>query len=407
MIKSLRRRIVAINVVTAGLILIVATVMIFVIGYTRINTERQNRLDFALSYDKSTSSIPFGENQLFDDIALVHYNTRTKQVEAWYLGRNFNIELDYLEKQLDRIAEEEGDGGFVYTIRYAKVVNGDILKVSFNNFAARYNGLTPYFATALFSLLVGLSGYFIISFLLAKIALRPVEESWKKQKQFVADASHELKTPISVIMANTDMLVAHKDESVESQMQWIENTQAEAKRMADLVADLLFLAKNDDGARVAMEETDLSEVVSSTVLGYDAIFYENKKTFSYDIQQDIKLEGNGGQLKQVVTILLDNANKYSVGEGNIRLKLSSNGKHATLTLSNNCEQLSDEQLEHLFDRFYTVDPSRNKNNGGNGLGLSIAKMICQTHGGNITVACENGVITFTVSLPMQRKSRSH
>lgn len=405
MIKSLRRRIVAINVVTAGLILLIAIVMIFVIGYSRINDERKNRLQFALSYESKTADIPFGENQLFDDIALVHYNLRTKHVEAWYLGRNFSIELNYLEDQLDRIAKNDGTEGFFYTIRYAKVMEGDTMKVAFNNFAERDTGLTTFFATTFFSILVGLAGYFIISFLLAKIALRPVEESWTKQKQFVADASHELKTPISVIMANTDMLVDHKEETVESQMQWIENTQSEAKRMADLVADLLFLAKNDDGAQVAMEETDLSEVVSSTVLGYDAIFYENKKNFFYDIQQGIKLEGNGGQLKQVVTILLDNANKYSTGDGNIHLKLSSNGKHASLTVSNNSEQLTSEQLQHLFDRFYTVDPSRNKNNGGNGLGLSIAKMICQSHGGDISVHCENGVITFTVSLPMQRKNR--
>lgn len=150
-------------------------------------------------------------------------------------------------------------------------------------------------------------------------------------------------------------------------MKWVENTRAEAQRMAGLVADLLFLAKNDDGLKVQMEDVNLSDCVGTIVLGYDAIFTKTKRTLPI-VDKDVYIVGNVGQLKQLTTILLDNANKYSKGSGNITLSLTANGKHAHLTVENDSEQLTEEQLKHLFDRFYTVDPSRNKNNGGNGPG---------------------------------------
>ena len=278
-------------------------------------------------------------------------------------------------------------------------------KNSLQQFGASSNNLTTFVVSTLSALTVGILGYFFVSFMLARIALKPVEESWIKQKQFVADASHELKTPLSVILANTEIIASHQEETVASQMKWVENTRAEAQRMAGLVADLLFLAKNDDGLKVQMEDVNLSDCVGTIVLGYDAIFYENKKDFAYQVDKDVYIVGNVGQLKQLTTILLDNANKYSKGSGNITLSLTANGKHANLTVENDSEQLTEEQLKHLFDRFYTVDPSRNKNNGGNGLGLNIAQVICQTHGGSIRVECENGRTRFVADIPRQKISQ--
>ena len=170
--------------------------------------------------------------------------------------------------------------------------------------------------------------------------------------------------------------------------------------MAELVASLLFLAKNDDGLKVELKTVNLSDCVSTTVLGQDAVFYENGKKFDYSLAENITVIGNETQLKQLVTILLDNANKYSLGDGNIELNLSANGRHAVITVANDSEQLTNEQLSHLFDRFYTVDESRNSR--GNGLGLSIAKTIVDTHGGTINVECRDGRTTFTVTLPIKR-----
>lgn len=403
MIRRLRKRIVAINVITASLILFCALIVTFVVGYGRIDIEREARMNLALNFDTQQDEIRFEEEKIFDDVALAVYDVRTHQVE-WFFGGNANLTREELSRYVRPIVQDVRREGWVnISVRYVKAVEGSKVKIAFNNLGASSGNLVVFAVSVLGALTLGIIVYFLFSLFLARIALRPVEDSWKKQKQFVADASHELKTPLSVILANTDILASHKDETVESQMKWVENTRAEAVRMAELVNQLLFLAKNDDGLKVQMQDVNFSNCVEGIVLGYDAVFYEKKHKFSYEVTPDVWVVGNEGQLKQLVTILLDNANKYSKGEGNITLRLQNNGKHCTLTVANDSEQLSEEQLSHLFDRFYTVDNSRNKNNGGNGLGLNIAQVICQTHNGSIRVSCENGRTAFDVTLPLKRK----
>lgn len=403
MIRRLRKRIVAINVITASLILFCALIVTFVVGYGRIDIEREARMNLALNFDTQQDEIRFEEEKIFDDVALAVYDVRTHQVE-WFFGGNANLTREELSRYVRPIVQDVRREGWVnISVRYVKAVEGSKVKIAFNNLGASSGNLVVFAVSVLGALTLGIIVYFLFSLFLARIALRPVEDSWKKQKQFVADASHELKTPLSVILANTDILASHKEETVESQMKWVENTRAEAVRMAELVNQLLFLAKNDDGLKVQMQDVNFSNCVEGIVLGYDAVFYEKQHKFSYEVTPDVWVMGNEGQLKQLVTILLDNANKYSKGEGNITLRLQNNGKHCTLTVANDSEQLSEEQLSHLFDRFYTVDNSRNKNNGGNGLGLNIAQVICQTHNGSIRVSCENGRTAFDVTLPLKRK----
>lgn len=403
MIRRLRKRIVAINVITASLILFCALIVTFVVGYGRIDIEREARMNLALNFDTQQDEIRFEEEKIFDDVALAVYDVRTHQVE-WFFGGNANLTREELSRYVRPIVQDVRREGWVnISVRYVKAVEGSNVKIAFNNLGASSGNLVVFAVSVLGALTLGIIVYFLFSLFLARIALRPVEDSWKKQKQFVADASHELKTPLSVILANTDILASHKEETVESQMKWVENTRAEAVRMAELVNQLLFLAKNDDGLKVQMQDVNFSNCVEGIVLGYDAVFYEKQHKFSYEVTPDVWVVGNEGQLKQLVTILLDNADKYSKGEGNITLRLQNNGKHCTLTVANDSEQLSEEQLSHLFDRFYTVDNSRNKNNGGNGLGLNIAQVICQTHNGSIRVSCENGRTAFDVTLPLKRK----
>ena len=403
MIRRLRKRIVAINVITASLILFCALIVTFVVGYGRIDIEREARMNLALNFDTQQDEIRFEEEKIFDDVALAVYDVRTHQVE-WFFGGNANLTREELSRYVRPIVQDVRREGWVnISVRYVKAVEGSKVKIAFNNLGASSGNLVVFAVSVLGALTLGIIVYFLFSLFLARIALRPVEDSWKKQKQFVADASHAPKTPLSVVPANTDILASHKEETVESQMKWVENTRAEAVRMAELVNQLLFLAKNDDGLKVQMQDVNFSNCVEGIVLGYDAVFYEKQHKFSYEVTPDVWVVGNEGQLKQLVTILLDNANKYSKGEGNITLRLQNNGKHCTLTVANDSEQLSEEQLSHLFDRFYTVDNSRNKNNGGNGLGLNIAQVICQTHNGSIRVSCENGRTAFEVTLPLKRK----
>lgn len=399
MIEKLRKKIIAINVISVCIVFLIAIIFIFCYGYSHLDAERTNRIFEALDYDFVSDS-DFSDNILFYDLLLIEYDTKTGEIINYAMGVYADIDISVVEEKLAEIANSSQDAGLLtVTLRYVKKTEGDVCKIVVNNRYTLRSSLAPYLIYALGTVFLGIICYLCISWFLARTALRPVEETWIKQKQFIADASHELKTPISVILANMEIVSSHKDETVESQAKWIENTRSESKRMADLVAQLLFLAKNDDGAQVNMEETNASECVETIVLSYDAMFYENEKTFEYDIKPDIRLIGNDGQIKQLVTILLDNANKYSSGQGNIKLSFFTEGKKAVLTVENDSNELTDEQLSHLFDRFYTIEESRNHGNGGNGLGLSIAKAICSTHGGSIKAEYSHGKAVFTATLP--------
>ncbi len=404
MISSLRKKIVAINVLSLGLVFIIAIILIFMVGYSRIDEQREDRLKMALVYAGSAED--YSQIDMYDDIALVHYNVKSGEISS-FVGKSFTFDSIKIESNTKRIAARGKTSGVEFTqygaIKYLARTDGDTFVLALNDLSASQNTMVPYMVWAIAVLLFGLLAYMLISQLLANMALKPVEESWNKQKQFVADASHELKTPLSVIMANNEIIASHASDTVESQMKWINNTRAESKRMAELVQNLLFLAKSDDGLQVPMKETNFSDCVGITALTYDAVFYENQKSFTYEIASDVVVWGNEGQLKQLVGILLDNANKYSTGVGGVRLNLDANSKHAVLIVSNQGSELTQEQLSHIFDRFYTVDQSRNKSNGGNGLGLSIAEMICQTHGGSIKATYEDGRVYFTVMLPLNKK----
>ena len=396
MINKLRKKLIIINVISVCVVFALAVLFTFGSGYKRIGDERLPRLSGMLDYEDWSDELCEMKGS-----AIMEYDSDNGQILNKCSSEEFGISDDHVSKLIDDVCAQQDDAGSISNrVQFAKKTVGTTTRIALFDRFHKASTIRVYIWYTLTTLLVGMLSYFVISLVLARIALAPVEENWAKQKQFVADASHELKTPLSVIMANTEIIASHSDETVSSQMKWIENTRSESLRMADLVNDLLFLAKNDDGHKAPMEAVNLSECVETIVLSQESLFYENGKSFSDNIVPHVNILGNLGQLKQLVTILLDNANKYSLEEGNIHLEMQVVGKHAQLTVSNACAPLSNEQMSHLFDRFYTVDQSRNKSVTGNGLGLAIAQVICRTHRGNIAADYADGAIVFTATFPL-------
>ena len=397
MISKLRKKIIAINVVSVCIVFAVAMVLVFSTGYARINDERIIRLNGIVEQE----SLRDLEISKLKGVVVVEYDEENANTLWTTTGEDVRLSDEQIESVVKKVVSKEKNEGWASVrVLYAKRSVDGVTRVALYDRHSNMRGVLLYMIYTLIALVVGSISYLVISYVLARVALAPVEESWNKQKQFLADASHELKTPLSVIMANTEIIASHGDETVESQKKWIENTRLESERMAGLINDLLFLAKNDDGLKAQMDKVNISECVETIVLSHESVLYENGKIFNYSITSDLIVFGNDGQLKQLVAILLDNANKYSIGAGNILLEVENVGKNVHISVSNDCEELTEEQLEHLFDRFYTVDESRNKSNAGNGLGLSIAQVITHTHRGKITAECHNGRITFTVSIPL-------
>ena len=232
---------------------------------------------------------------------------------------------------------------------------------------------------------------FGFTYLITKWIITPVSKSFEKQKIFVADASHELKTPLSVMVASADAYFNDKDEK------WVKNMKSESERMIKLVTELLDLAKTDSEQDIVMEENNLSDIVEGSILTFESLFYENKIKLKYDITPDIKMLCNENLIIELMSILIDNAIKHCTEPSKVFVNLYKNNKQIILEVKNTGLPIKKEEEEKIFERFYKADASRNRNSNNYGLGLAIAKNIVERHNGEIKASSANGYTTFKVT----------
>ena len=221
-------------------------------------------------------------------------------------------------------------------------------------------------------------------------------ESYEKQKRFITDAGHEIKTPITIIDADAEVLEMDLPGN-----EWLQDIRFQTKRLASLTNDLIFLSRMDEEhTQLQTIDFPLSDLVSETAQSFQSLAKTQKKEFVTDIEPLLTMNGDEKSLRQLVSILLDNALKYSPENGSITLSLHKAGKMIHLTVTNTVESLAKENLAYLFDRFYRTDQSRNSQTGGYGLGLSIAKAVVTAHKGKITAtASDSSSLTLDVLLP--------
>jgi signal transduction histidine kinase len=246
----------------------------------------------------------------------------------------------------------------------------------------------------LFPIVVGLN-YF-----LANRAVRPIAEAWEKQKQFISDASHELKTPITIIKSNLGLVISNPSETVNTQMEWLNYVNAGADRMSKLANDLLYLANADSpNLQINKDSFDISVAITNLICEMTAKANERNTKITTCMQPNIAINSDQEKILQIATILFDNAIKYSEPNGCIEISLQKINRSVHLSVSNSGKGIKKTDLENIFERFYQTDPSRNSENEGFGLGLSIAKVLTDRLGGSLSVASkENEKTTFTLVL---------
>lgn len=239
-----------------------------------------------------------------------------------------------------------------------------------------------------------------VSLLLARWAVKPVDRAWKQQKQFVADASHELKTPLTVIMTNAELLQSPEVE-VGDRDQLAGNILTMSRQMRGLVEGLLELARMDNGSvKTAHTELDWSMVVEDALLPFEPLYFEKGLELESHLDSGLRIRGSESHLRQVVEILLDNAMKYAYPESKVWVYLLRQGKDCLLSVANPGPEISKADLKNIFKRFYRVDQARTAS-GSYGLGLSIAEGIVKAHKGKIWAESANGINVFHVQLPLQ------
>lgn len=272
--------------------------------------------------------------------------------------------------------------------------SGYNLVVFMDNTVINKNAATLFRYTLIFGG-IALLAFFFLSQLLARKIIHPLEESYKKQKRFISDAGHELKTPVSVVSANAELLSREIGKN-----QWLDNILYENERMGVLVGQLLELARTES-VTPQMEHLDFSRLVQGEALPFESVAFEKGLRLICDTEREISVEGNSTQLKQLVSILLDNGIRHGTDGNIVNLRLTKVHGFAQLSVINNGDEIPEEQRKQIFERFYRVDTARNGEDKHYGLGLAIAKSIADVHKGSIDVFCYNSLVEFRVMIPIK------
>lgn len=353
------------------------------------NPDDQNNADFQPPQDNGTKPPDDKKNGDFgkhdkDAIKSARYAAVALDTDGNILRTDVTHISSLTEDEVTAFAQalkdtQTGTGtynGYLYRISDAKRASGKVIILLDNGMQ-----ISSLFAVLFISVGAGIFGWLLmllLVILLSKKTIAPVARSIEKQKQFVTNAGHEIKTPLAIILANTDAMELHNGEN-----KWSKNIRAQTLRLSGLMQNLLMLAKMDESsAKLPMCSFDISTAAEDTVNAFTEPAALKGVMIEQDIQKGLNLNGNRDSIIQLMTVLLDNAVKYTESGGTIRAKLSGNEKNITLSIANTCEPI--DHPEKLFDRFYRGDSARTQKNGGYGIGLSVAQAIAELHKGTIT-----------------------
>ena len=401
MIRKLRLKFVAISMVLMTAVLSIVFLSFYASAQRNIERGSMEVLQRVIRQD--TFGMVPGRNQ--DQLQLPYFTVELAANNTAYVTGGTYGNLDNTEelRQILNLCLQDGRmSGTIdsYNLRYLRLDNGFFQRVAFVDISmekATLDSMARSFLQIGAGAVVILLG---ISVLLAWWATRPVEAALRQQRQFLSDASHELKTPLTVILSNAELLdgAALEDRPA----RWADNIHSEAVQMKNLVEEMLTLARADNLPRTAVHSVQsLTDIVTDAVLSFEPVAFENSRMLEYNIAGGVEVEGDGDQLRRLVSVFLDNAVKYADSGTAVQVKLERADRKARLTVSNRCPPIPAEQLRRLFERFYRADASRGERSGF-GLGLPIAATIAAEHKGTVKAESDAHSTRFIVTLPLRK-----
>lgn len=317
------------------------------------------------------------------------------EITSYNLDNIAAVDEEEANTYASEIMKDGSYSGFTDIYRYKLVINDDGERIIFVDCRQE---LESFRNTLIYSVGVSLIGFLVVLMLVlfwSKKIFKPVAESYDKQKRFITDASHEIKTPLTIIDANTEVI-----EMVSGESEWTRNTRDQVKRLTALTNQMVALSRLDENPEPREKaEFNLSDVAYEVIDHFTSLSEVKGKRINADIQNGIIYIGDENSIRQLISILVDNAIKYAVSSEAIDITLKRDGRKVRFTLGNLTEGMEEGDQRMLFERFYRPDSSRNSETGGSGIGLSLAKSIVESHKGKITAKCDrNGYITFQIIL---------
>lgn len=407
MIRSLKQRFILLTMASLLVLLAVIVVGMNMLNYQSVIAETdevlsllvQNKGSFPEFIPDNKGRFPFGmspetpyESRFFS--VLMHPDGEIVHTDT---GKISSVDAETAISYASYVVESGNKSGFIGIYRFIRDDNERMTRIIFLDCGRR---LETYQTFLISSIVMALAGYlivFIVVVILSGKIIRPIAESYEKQKRFITDAGHELKTPLTVINANVDLLEMEIEEN-----ECLSDIRLQAEKLRSLTSDLVMLAKMEEYDKsLPMIDFPISEIAADLVHSYEKLAESQVKNFTYRIQPMLTLKGNDKSVERLINILLDNAFKYSPVCGNIHIDLSKQAKTIVISVYNTTKTIVEkEHLVHVFDRFYRTDSSRNSETGGHGIGLSIAKAIVDAHNGKIQAWTQDGhTFGITASFP--------
>lgn len=362
----------------------------------------ENKGEFPMESDKMINSLPPDmspeipyESRYFS----VTLDTEKDMVLRVETSRIISVDPEAAIEYAITALEQDKTNGFLGDFRYQIDTEDNYVQVTFLDCGRKIDAFYDFMFA---SILISLVGYFIVFALIAFFSnriIRPISESYEKQKQFITNAGHEIKTPLTIIHADADVL-----EMEVGTNEWLDDIKKQANQLTELTNDLVFLSRMEESqSSISMIDFPFSEVVAETASSFQALAQTQEKEFLCNVQPMLSYHGNEKSIRQLVSILLDNAVKYTPSKGTISLYAEKQNHNIRLSVYNTIDYpIEKKQLKSLFDRFYRLDPSRNSKTGGHGIGLSIAQAITLAHDGKIQALLKDeNTIEIMVVLPIK------
>ena len=407
MIKKLRRKFIAVSVLSVFVVLTVIMSAINILNYSRVVRDSDAVLNVLAEnngqFPKREGGYKHKERSrdwLFDELSPelspeLAYETRyftvrlstDGNVTSVDTGRIAAIDTDDAKEYAEKLWKSGKKSGFISNYRYLRNDEECDTVIIFLDCRSRISSFRSFLVYSVMVSLAGMIAVAALVLLLSKMVMKPVQESYEKQKSFITDAGHEIKTPLTIIDADATILEMDCGEDNE----WIQDIRAQTKRLTALTKDLIYLSRmEEEKPQVQNIDFPLSDVITEAAQPFRSLAKVQEKTLTVDVEPMLNLCGDEKAITQLISILLDNALKYSDEHGTISLKAHSKGKNICIEVFNTAEHVDTSELGRLFDRFYRAEKSRNSQTGGYGIGLSIAKAVTEAHKGKITASSADG-----------------
>ena len=395
MIRHLRWKVVATNMLLISLVLLAVFAAVVLISRANYRESVQQQLYQALESGDYGSRQP-GAEGIPCFVAEVYASGMARVAGNSYYDLSDQSQLAAIVTEA--LAQEEDTGLLAdFHLRYLRKTGYTSTLIAFTDTTLESTTMRSMAAVCSLAGSAALLVLFLCSYLLSGVVTRPVGAAWAQQEQFLSDASHELKTPLTVILSSAELL---NQSALPEQAVYIDNIREESRRMKLLVEDMLTLSRAQRSAGSLPEQTaDLSEAAMTAALRFEPVAFEAGKRLEYDIAPELPVRGDGGKLGQALAALLDNAVKYSAGGTDIRLTAEKQGRFAVVAVADSGPDIPADKLPYIFDRFYRADEARTDGDSF-GLGLPIAKAIIDAHRGTLRCESGGGVTRFIITLPL-------